>query len=87
VHIEVVSLVFALIMQRGEEMGIYALKNGCMFVCAHISFLVIVLVLQKEPCLSCNKALKIDDIYTISYFSLLKVHRQICEGVYKNIKT
>jgi hypothetical protein len=44
--LKLVSLVSALTMQRGEEMGIYALKNGRMFVCAHISFWVIVLVLQ-----------------------------------------
>jgi hypothetical protein len=29
----------------GEEMGIYAFKSGCVFVCLHISFWVIVLVL------------------------------------------
>jgi hypothetical protein len=57
--LKLVSLVFALTMQGGEEMGIYGLKNGHMFVCAHVSFWVIVLVLQKQQCLSCNKVLKI----------------------------
>jgi hypothetical protein len=56
--LKLVSLVSALTMQGSEEMGIYALTNVHMFVCAHISFWVIVLVLQKQQCLSCNKALK-----------------------------
>jgi hypothetical protein len=56
--LKLVSLVFPLTMQGGEEMGIYALKTVHMFVCAHISFWVIILVFQKQQCLSCNKALK-----------------------------
>ncbi len=64
--LKLVSLVSALIMQGGEEMGIYALKGGCMFVCATISFLCHgTCVAKKQQCLSCNKALKIYIQYPI----------------------